>query len=302
MQHPALVWLSGLMVVMPASAMAEVGEAVAVDGIYVMDAARGRNLGVKLYHPATGDGPWPVILFSHGLGGSQWGYAYLGQHWAQQGWVSIHVTHPGSDWTLWDGRSMAEGIDNLRRAADDPAVLAERPGDLVYLLDHLTEIERQVPALIGHLDAQQIGIAGHSLGADTALRVIGVAAEGDARVAGCLAMSPQAPAAPWRAVSHPVLLMTGTRDDHPFDPQRDAAWRLRAWDALQAAPALLLVLPDAHHLTFAGGGFGRRAAPDHLLAVQLASDAFWRGVFARGPATELAQRPQVAADVRWESK
>src|SRR5947208_9251342 len=42
------------------------------------DASRSRPVPVKIYAPATGAGPFPVIVFSHGLGGSRNGYEYLG--------------------------------------------------------------------------------------------------------------------------------------------------------------------------------------------------------------------------------
>src|ERR1700744_4715141 len=65
------------------------------------DARRQRAVPVKIYYPRTGAGPFPVIIFSHGLGGSREGYEYLGQYWAAHGYVSVHVQHPGSDDGLW---------------------------------------------------------------------------------------------------------------------------------------------------------------------------------------------------------
>src|SRR3974377_1015412 len=41
------------------------------------DASRNREVPVKIYYPASGAGPFPVIVFSHGLGGSRDGYEYL---------------------------------------------------------------------------------------------------------------------------------------------------------------------------------------------------------------------------------
>ncbi|MCU0951492.1 MAG: hypothetical protein MUC68_10615 [Burkholderiaceae bacterium] len=67
------------------------------------DAARGRAVPVRLYLPLTGDGPRPLVLFSHGLGGSRRGYSYLGSHFARHGVASLHVQHVGSDRALWGG-------------------------------------------------------------------------------------------------------------------------------------------------------------------------------------------------------
>jgi len=61
------------------------------------DAKRDRRLPVKIYFPKTGGGPFSVILFSHGLGGTREGYEYLSRYWASHGYVSVHLQHPGSD-------------------------------------------------------------------------------------------------------------------------------------------------------------------------------------------------------------
>src|SRR5262245_28292172 len=67
------------------------------------DTARHRKVPVKIYYPKTGHGPFPVIIFSHGLGGSRENYEYLGHHWASHGYVSVHVQHLGSDDAVWRG-------------------------------------------------------------------------------------------------------------------------------------------------------------------------------------------------------
>src|ERR1700712_4732620 len=55
------------------------------------DAARNRDVPVKIYYPKTDagkeSGRSPVIIFSHGLGGSREGYSYLGEHWASCGYI-----------------------------------------------------------------------------------------------------------------------------------------------------------------------------------------------------------------------
>src|SRR5882672_6583070 len=65
------------------------------------DAKRDRDVPAKIYFPKSGNGPFPVIIFSHGLGGSREGYEYLGQYWASHGYVSVHLQHAGSDDAIW---------------------------------------------------------------------------------------------------------------------------------------------------------------------------------------------------------
>ena len=48
-------------------------------------------------------GPLPVILFSHGLGGSRNGYKYVRACWTARGYATIFLQHPGSDESLFQG-------------------------------------------------------------------------------------------------------------------------------------------------------------------------------------------------------
>ena len=83
---------------LPAVAWAKAGPfAVETASFDWTDAARNREVPVKIYYPKDGAGTCPLIVFSHGLGGSREGYEYLGRHWASHGYVSVHVQHKGSD-------------------------------------------------------------------------------------------------------------------------------------------------------------------------------------------------------------
>ena len=64
-----------------------------------VDHARSRPVPARLYWP-TGSAPdtsVPLVVFSHGIGGSRQGYSYLGKHWSARGVASLHVQHVGSD-------------------------------------------------------------------------------------------------------------------------------------------------------------------------------------------------------------
>jgi predicted dienelactone hydrolase len=66
----------------------------------VHDAKRDRYLPVRVYLPANRT-PAPVVLFSHGLGGTRNGSRFLGEHWAARGYVVVFLQHPGSDDSVW---------------------------------------------------------------------------------------------------------------------------------------------------------------------------------------------------------
>jgi dienelactone hydrolase len=135
------------------------------------DAQRERAVPARLYWPANSRAgvPAPLVLFSHGLGGSRLGYSYLGQYWSSQGVASLHVQHVGSDSALWRGNPLGIG-ERLRSAAQDAEALA-RVQDLRFALDQVLAgaAGRDAAAV----DATRIAVAGHSYGANTAMLTIG---------------------------------------------------------------------------------------------------------------------------------
>lgn len=127
------------------------------------DSQRQRRVPAKLYLPATNAtvGSVPLVVFSHGIGGSREGYSYLGRYFAAHGFASLHVQHVGSDRQLWFGNPFALTA-RLGAAAQDSEAL-HRVQDLRYSLDKVLAV--QEGALF---DTRRIAAAGHSYGANTA--------------------------------------------------------------------------------------------------------------------------------------
>lgn len=197
-------------------------EAALFESHYVewQDAARQRTVPAKLYLPARADGPVPLVVFSHGIGGSREGYTYLGKYWAANGYASLHLQHTGSDRNLWAGNPL-ELVTRLQGAAQEAEAM-NRARDVSFALDRLLAGE-----LSSRIDPLRIAAAGHSYGANTTLLAAGarVVREGrvmdfaDARIRAAVVIS--APpfygeADPQAILSHvrvPTLHITSTADD-----------------------------------------------------------------------------------------
>jgi dienelactone hydrolase len=137
--------------------------------IDAVDAPRQRSVPMRLYLPAQANAaqPVPVLLFSHGIGGSRMGYRYLGEHFASHGIAALHVQHVGSDRQIWGGGSIFSLIGRLQGAAQDAEALA-RVQDLRFALDELLRGPQA-----NAIDAHRVVVAGHSYGANTALLASG---------------------------------------------------------------------------------------------------------------------------------
>jgi predicted dienelactone hydrolase len=251
------------------------------------DAARDRDVPVKIYYPANATRPCPMIIFSHGLGGTRDGYGYLGEHWAGCGYISVHLQHLGSDDSVWRGAGL-EAFAAMSRSAADPVNALNRALDVTFAINQLLALnEKKGSPLAGLIDKDKIGMAGHSFGAWTTLAVVGEkAATGqtfiDPRIKCAIAMSAPVPggakgaAGAFAGIAVPVFHMTGTRDDSPIG-ETTAAERRIPYDQSTTPGTCLLILNGADHMTFSGhlvGGYGQDDA--HYQSYILpASTAFW---------------------------
>ena len=131
------------------------------------DEARQRAVPVRIYWPRMADATVPLVVFSHGIGGSRRGYSYLGSHFATEGYACLHLQHVGSDRGLWTGGSPLALVGRLQGAAQEAEAIA-RVYDLRFALSQA--LGGEFGAL---LDGQRVVAAGHSYGANTTLLASG---------------------------------------------------------------------------------------------------------------------------------
>lgn len=245
---------------------------------------------VRVYCPEEGAGPFPVVLFSHGLGGSRMGYGYLGRALAAHGYVSIHPSHDdGVELRLEEVESPSPGVAALRaiqQAIDDPRNWELRPRALCRILDELHSLEKLVPKLGSRLDAERVAIAGHSYGAYTALLCAGARIElggvlrdfSEPRARAFAALSPPGNGSrglgdeSWARIDRPVLCVTGTLDGGLSG--QPPSWREESFHAMRPPGKVLVVIEGASHFTFSGGRPRRPADPAHLRDIEQALIGF----------------------------
>ena len=243
------------------------------------------GLELRVHYPADAPGPLPVVVFSHGLGGSRLGYGYLGRAWAAHGYVSIHPSHREH---VPSGAAELEkpGLSTLRAmmaAIDDSSNWRARPRDVAVTIDSLSKLSNPIPALEGRIDPSRIAVAGHSYGAYTALLCAGARIRlgggthdlAEPRARAFIALSPPGngarglDAASWAQIGKPVLCVTGTRDAGLRG--QPPSWREESFHAMRPPGKTLVVVEGAEHFTFSGGSPRRAADPGQLAAIEAAT-------------------------------
>lgn len=171
---------------------------------------------------APDDGAFPLVLISHGTGGSHLAYRTLAQHLARHGVIVGMVKHPHNN---RDDNSLVDTLANLEN----------RPRHIGIALDWLFGDA----CFSSRIQPAAVTLVGHSMGGYTALAVAGgvptslpheapdgqarrLDVRADPRVSALVLL---APAAVWfrepgalRAVALPTLMLFGERDAYtPFD-------------------------------------------------------------------------------------
>lgn len=268
-----------------------------------VDPARARAVPSRLYWPSSAapGSAVPLVVFSHGIGGSRQGYSYLGRHWSAHGVASLHVQHVGSDATLWRGNPFGV-VDRLQAAAQESEALA-RAADVRFALDRM--LSGETGPLGAAVDRRRVVAAGHSYGANTTLLTVGARVVRQGRTIDCLderfsaALVLSAPpfygepdlAAVLRAVSVPTLHVTSTDDVIAIPGYRSGvADRLAVFEAVAHPQKLLAVYQGGSHSMFTDRSFtgGRVLNAQVKVATADLGLAFLDLVFERD-ATALAQ-------------
>jgi fermentation-respiration switch protein FrsA (DUF1100 family) len=177
-----------------------------------------RPLPTTVWLPRSG-GPYPLILFSHGLGGSPQSYAELLTTWARAGFVVAAPAYPHTAAGVRDFNV----LDVLNQPADASEV-----------------ITRTLAKLGDRIDARRIAAGGHSAGAITTL---GMFTSRDDRLrSGVVMAGRQIVVTPYSGSPAPLLFVHGKRDDTVAYADGRAAYDKVEW------PKAFLTITDGGHL------------------------------------------------------
>ena len=279
-----------------------------------LDATRQREIPVKVRWPdaAANVAPRPVVLFSHGLGGTREGGAVWGEAWAAAGFVVLHLQHAGSDLAAVKAVTNTFSDKKALRSVAGPAQLLARLRDVTFALDEIGRRHAARQGRWGTARPVHVGMCGHSFGAHTTLGMAGQRYAGfegmtEPRLAAFIAFSPSLPAVgdarqAFDRITRPMLCITGTLDADVAGTDATSERRAAVFDALPAGDKAQLVLQDADHMTFAGQ-IGRAVEivpreqvtrdmqPAHHALVATITSDWWRATLT----SDAAARNRLAA-------
>lgn len=243
-----------------------------------------RVLESEVYIP-QGTGPFPLLVFSHGLGGTPEFYAELLEPVAEAGFVVIAPAFPLTN------RNAPGG--------PDAAGVQQQPGDVSFLVDSvIAAVEAGEAPFAGRVDVERVGTFGHSNGGITTLGITANSCCRDARIGAAVVLAGNpAPFADGEydfTDTPPILLAHGTQDD--FVAYFEA---VRVFNVIHAAKGMLTLNGQDHgsYLVTSGAGF------DSLLATTVDFfNSHLRGDTAAGARLESEEVPDTLAELRYAAR
>jgi dienelactone hydrolase len=279
------------------------------------DTARQRLVPAKLYLPKDASSKVPLVIFSHGIGGSREGYSYIGKYLAANGIAALHVQHVGSDRSLWFGNPV-QMVGRLQDAAKETEAI-DRTKDMRFALDQVLADAQ----LSQRIDAQRIAAAGHSYGANTTMLLAGARVQRDGKAmdfsdprikAAVIISAPPFygegdPAKIVGSIRVPSLHITATGDEIKIPGYYSSAKdRVAVYEAVSSQPGkMLAVFKEGSHSMFTDrlGTGGEALNPQVKKATRELMLAFLQKQWS-GDAQALAKWPAQHAPLvaRFEQK
>lgn len=282
----------------------------------LIDTARdNRPVKIKVYYPVfkeTSGGQaryglknLPVILWSHGLGGSVDGAAFLSRFLSSYGYIVVHIQHVGTDSSLWEGKP-GHPWDIIRQMKIPRSATLDRFKDVPFVVDNLPKWMEAHPQILEQADLNIIGMSGHSFGSLTAQVAGGMMFPDesgklrrarDKRLTAGILYSPgpidhlglDNPVDIYGSIDMPMLHMTGTDDSSPVE-NWDYTKRLDVYKNITAAPQHLLILKDGDHMVFNGsrGKLGQNPNREkHETIIKIGALAYWDMVLKNNPRAQI---------------
>jgi len=186
-----------------------------------------RTLETAIYRP-NGAGPFPLIVFSHGLGGHPEKFTKLFSAWADAGFAIAAPAFPLTNSHTADPNSNIPDVE-------------QQPGDVSFVLDNVLALGEQPQSRLFHaIDARKIGASGLSLGGLTNYLLVYDECCRDQRIAAAQVLDGIRPDV---TPDGHVPLLIAHADTDPALPYTSAK---EAFDVARA-PAWLLTLHGASH-------------------------------------------------------
>lgn len=182
-------------------------------------------------------GRFPLVVFSHGNGGSRNQNTFWCDYLASHGYVVVSTDHTGNaSLTIIDGKPISfQGGERANSAKD-------RPLDVSFLLDQMIKWDKGADKrFAGRIDTGHAAITGMSFGSYTAHW----ASDHDPRFKAVIAMSGAPPS--HTNLTVPTLRMLGT-EDRTIGVAGNKA--IRENHAMHTGPSYLLELKNGGHYSF----------------------------------------------------
>lgn len=241
-----------------------VDETRAADGAVDSTDSPSRTLATRIKYPLA-PGPFPLIVFAHGLTGSPDNFDEMTTQWAAAGYVVAAPAFPLTNGTVPDA---------YKNLAD----IANQPGDVSFVIDNVLALaaDDQSP-LYGRVDIETIGLSGHSFGAGTTFGTVYGTCCQDPRIDAAIILAGFNPFGDNMDFTRelPILIVHGDNDPVLNVALDDAIY------PLLAGPKWYVTFLGADHSL----GFDNPAAQQHALLEQITSE-FWNGTLG-ADATQL---------------
>lgn len=212
--------------------------------------------------PYKKDSPYPLLVFSHGYGGSGIGVAFLAEKIASYGWIVVSPDHNDRYSAVRIGIGPVENYNRRGLLKHASQIASSGPEERVGYLYRLEELKTVIDWILTKspysdiIDIDRIAAGGHSLGGFTALGISGTLKEYyDPRIKAILLFSTGAggylfTSEELTCVNIPSLIFLGEMEKNALRGRKTMLEIAKKIFKILPSPKYYLEIKGANHLSF----------------------------------------------------